>query len=110
MGAAVPNRPRVLVLVEPDPDVLPPPLHLIPGDVEAVQIGSNPTDDDLAGASALYIWDHRFSGLDPLLRTQHHAVVRKGLTGTKFLIRPANATWLPVRQNRNRFRLGGFRS
>ncbi|WP_101952119.1 D-2-hydroxyacid dehydrogenase [Mycobacterium sp. 3519A] len=64
----MPERPRVLVLVEPDPDVPPPPLHLIPDDVEVIQIDSAPTDDDLAGASVLYIWDHRFADLAPLLR------------------------------------------
>jgi phosphoglycerate dehydrogenase-like enzyme len=64
----VPSQTRVLVLVEPDLDVPPPPLHLVPDDVEVVQIGSAPTDEQLAGASVLYIWDHRFADLAPLLR------------------------------------------
>ncbi|MDT7756520.1 MAG: hypothetical protein QOH27_2418 [Mycobacterium sp.] len=64
----MPNCARVLVLVEPDPDGPPPPLHLIPGDVEVVQIDSAPSDEQLAGASVLYIWDHRFADLAPILR------------------------------------------
>jgi phosphoglycerate dehydrogenase-like enzyme len=58
---------RVLVLAEPDPDLPAAPLHLIPDDVDVVPIGSTPTDEQLAGATVLYIWDHRFSGLAPLL-------------------------------------------
>jgi len=50
------------------PDVPPPPLHLIPADVEVVRIGSAPNDEQLAGASVLYIWDHRFADLAPLVR------------------------------------------
>jgi phosphoglycerate dehydrogenase-like enzyme len=64
----VPHPPRVLVLAEPDPEVGLPPLHLIPGDVEVVEIDSAPTDQELAGASVLYIWDHRFADLAPILR------------------------------------------
>ena len=64
----MPNRPRVLVLAEPDPELSPPPLHLIPSHVEVVPVGSLPTDEDLAGASVLYIWDHRFADLAPILR------------------------------------------
>jgi phosphoglycerate dehydrogenase-like enzyme len=64
----VPNRPRVLVLAEPDPELSPPPLHLIPSHVEVVPVGSVPPDEDLAGASVLYIWDHRFADLAPILR------------------------------------------
>jgi phosphoglycerate dehydrogenase-like enzyme len=64
----VPNPSRVLVLAEPDPDVALPPLHMIPGDVEVVAVGSAPTDEELAGASVLYIWDHRFADLAPILR------------------------------------------
>lgn len=61
-------KPRVLVLAEPDADLPPAPLHLIPDDVEVVAIDSSPTDRQLAGAEVLYVWDHRFSGLSPLLR------------------------------------------
>ena len=31
-------------------------------------VGGTPTDDQLAGTQALFIWDHRFSELGPLLR------------------------------------------
>lgn len=64
----MPGRPRVLVLTEPDPELPPAPLHLIPDDVDVVPIDSSPTDEQLAGAAVLYIWDHRFAGLAPLLR------------------------------------------
>ena len=62
----MPNCPRDLVLVEPDPDVPPPPLHLIPGVVEVVQIDSAAIDEQLAaevdahvGASMGHRWDRR---------------------------------------------------
>ena len=85
----MPNRPRVLVLVEPDPDAPPPPLHLIPGDVEVVQIDSAPTDEQLAGASVLYIWDHRFADLAPLLRrTDELRWVHAASVGVNRLICP----------------------
>jgi phosphoglycerate dehydrogenase-like enzyme len=88
-GAVVPNRPRVLVLVEPDPDVPPPPLHLIPADVEVVQIDSAPSDEQLAGASVLYIWDHRFADLAPLLRrTDELRWVHAASVGVNRLICP----------------------
>jgi phosphoglycerate dehydrogenase-like enzyme len=88
-GVAVPSQPRVLVLVEPDPDVPPPPLHLIPDDVEVVQIGSAPTDEQLAGASVLYIWDHRFADLAPLLRrTDELRWVHAASVGVNRLICP----------------------
>jgi phosphoglycerate dehydrogenase-like enzyme len=64
----VPSRPRVLILVEPDPELPSPPLHMIPGDIDVVRINSAPTDEQLAGASVLYIWDHRFADLAALLR------------------------------------------
>ena len=64
----MPNRPRVLVLAEPDQELPPPPLALIPVDVDVVQIDSAPPAELLAGASVLYIWDHRFADLAPLLR------------------------------------------
>jgi phosphoglycerate dehydrogenase-like enzyme len=88
-GAAVPNSPRVLVLVEPDPDAPLPPLDLIPGDVEVVQIDSAPTDEQLAGASVLYIWDHRFADLAPLLRrTDELRWVHAASVGVNRLICP----------------------
>jgi len=88
-GAVVPNCPRVLVLVEPDPDVPPPPLHLIPSDVEVVQIDSAPTDEHLAGSSVLYIWDHRFADLAPLLRrTDELRWVHAASVGVNRLICP----------------------
>jgi phosphoglycerate dehydrogenase-like enzyme len=64
----VPTRPRVLVLAEPDPQVARPPLHLITDDVEVIEVDAAPTDEQLAAASVLYIWDHRFAGLAALLR------------------------------------------
>jgi phosphoglycerate dehydrogenase-like enzyme len=64
----VPTRPRVLVLAESDPQVAPPPLHLITDDVEVIEIDAAPTDEQLAAASVLYIWDHRFAELAALLR------------------------------------------
>jgi phosphoglycerate dehydrogenase-like enzyme len=68
MEPDVPTRPRVLVLAEPDPQVARPPLHLIADDVEVIEIDAAPTDEQLAAASVLYIWDHRFAGLAALLR------------------------------------------
>jgi phosphoglycerate dehydrogenase-like enzyme len=85
----VPSGPRVLVLAEPDPDVPPPPLHLIPDDVEVVRIDSNPTDEQLAGASVLYVWDHRFTELAPLLRrTDELRWVHAASVGVNRLICP----------------------
>jgi phosphoglycerate dehydrogenase-like enzyme len=85
----VPNRPRVLVLAEPDPDAPPPPLHLIPRDVEVVPVGCVPTDAELAGAPALYIWDHRFADLAPLLRrTEELRWVHAASVGVNRLICP----------------------
>ena len=52
---------KVLVLLEPDPELPPPPLHLVPDDVDLVQVDSTPDERQLAGASVLYIWDHRFA-------------------------------------------------
>jgi phosphoglycerate dehydrogenase-like enzyme len=43
-------------------------LHLITDDVEVIEIDAEPTDEQLAAASVLYIWDHRFAGLAALLR------------------------------------------
>nr|WP_255496884.1 MULTISPECIES: D-2-hydroxyacid dehydrogenase [unclassified Mycolicibacterium] len=57
-----------MVLTEPDPELPPPPLELIPADVEVVEVGATPTDQQLAGAQVLYIWDHRFAELGALLR------------------------------------------
>lgn len=34
-------------------------------------VGGAPADDQLAGTQALFIWDHRFSELGPLLRRAH---------------------------------------
>jgi phosphoglycerate dehydrogenase-like enzyme len=85
----VPSRPRVLVLLEPDPELPPPPLHLIPSDVDVVQINSAPTDCQLAGASVLYIWDHRFGDLAPLLRrTDELCWVHAASVGVNRLICP----------------------
>jgi phosphoglycerate dehydrogenase-like enzyme len=85
----VPNRPRVLVLAEADPEVPPPPLHLIPAGVEVVPVDSAPTDEELAGASVLYIWDHRFADLAPLLRrTDELRWVHAASVGVNRLICP----------------------
>ena len=85
----MPSCPRVLVLVEPDPELPPPPLHLIPRDVEVVQIDSAPTDEQLAGSSVLYIWDHRFVDLAPLLRrTDELRWVHAASVGVNRLICP----------------------
>lgn len=59
---------RVLVLTEPDPELPPPPLNLLPADVEVVPVDSTPSAEQLAGASVLYVWDHRFADLGQLLR------------------------------------------
>ena len=58
----------MLVVTEPDPELPPPPLELIDADVSVVEVGAAPTDDQLAGAEILYVWDHRFTELGPLLR------------------------------------------
>ncbi|MCU1696868.1 MAG: phosphoglycerate dehydrogenase-like oxidoreductase [Mycobacterium sp.] len=85
----MPNPPRVLVLAEPDPDVALPPLHMIPGDVEVVPVGSAPTDEELAGASVLYVWDHRFADLAPILRrTDELRWVHAASVGVNRLICP----------------------
>jgi phosphoglycerate dehydrogenase-like enzyme len=85
----VSNPRRVLVLAEPDPDVAPPPLHLIPDDFEVVAVDSAPTDEDMAGASVLYIWDHRFAELAPLLRrTDELRWVHTASVGVNRLICP----------------------
>lgn len=57
----------MLVITEPDPELPPPPLELIPSDVTVVEVGATPTDDQLAGAHIAYIWDHRFAELGQLL-------------------------------------------
>ncbi|MET0698711.1 MAG: D-2-hydroxyacid dehydrogenase [Mycobacterium sp.] len=89
----MPSRTRVLVLVEPDPELPPPPLHLIPGDVEVVQIDSAPTAEQLAGAAVLYIWDHRFADLAPLLRrTDELRWVHAASVGVNRLICPELAS------------------
>ncbi|BBZ28839.1 2-hydroxyacid dehydrogenase [Mycolicibacterium madagascariense] len=59
---------KVLVLLEPDPELPPPPLDLLPADVDVVQVGPTPSDEELAGATVLYVWDHRFADLGPILR------------------------------------------
>jgi phosphoglycerate dehydrogenase-like enzyme len=85
----VPKPPRVLVLSEPDPDVALPPLNLITGDVEVVPVDSTPTDEELAGASVLYIWDHRFADLAPMLRrTEELRWVHAASVGVNRLICP----------------------
>lgn len=86
-------RPRVLVLTEPDPELPPPPLHLLPDDVEVVEIDSAPSDEQLAGASVLYIWDHRFIDLAPLLRrTDELRWVHAASVGVNGLICPELAS------------------
>nr|WP_240163681.1 D-2-hydroxyacid dehydrogenase [Mycolicibacterium sphagni] len=57
-----------MVVTEPDPELPPPPMELIPSDVTVVEVGATPTDEQLTGAQVLYIWDHRFAELGPLLR------------------------------------------
>lgn len=57
-----------MVVTEPDPELPPPPLELIPADVTVVEVGATPTDEELAGAHVVYVWDHRFAELGPLLR------------------------------------------
>ncbi|HZA09193.1 D-2-hydroxyacid dehydrogenase [Mycobacterium sp.] len=85
----MPSRPRVLVLADPDPDVPPAPLHLIPADVDVVGVASTPTDAQLARASVLYIWDHRFADLAPLLRRTDELVwVHAASVGVNRLICP----------------------
>jgi phosphoglycerate dehydrogenase-like enzyme len=64
----VPERSRVLVLADPDPDMAPAPLHLIGDQVDVIAIDSAATEQELSGAKVLYIWDHRFSELGSLLR------------------------------------------
>ncbi len=58
----------MLVVTEPDPELPPPPLELIPAGVTVLEVGATPTDDQLAGAQVLYVWDHRFADLGGLLR------------------------------------------
>jgi phosphoglycerate dehydrogenase-like enzyme len=89
----VPGRPRVLVLAEPDPDLPPAPLHLIPDDVDVVPIDSSPTDEQLSGAAVLYIWDHRFADPAPLLRrTDELRWVHAASVGVNRLICPELAS------------------
>ncbi|WP_163748872.1 D-2-hydroxyacid dehydrogenase [Mycolicibacterium helvum] len=57
-----------MVVTEPDPELPPPPLELIPACVEVVEVGATPTDEQLSGAQVLYIWDHRFAELGAMLR------------------------------------------
>ena len=85
----MPNRPRVLVLAEPDPELPPPPLQLIPAGVEVIEVGGMPTDEQLAGAQVLYIWDHRFADLAALLRrTDELRWVHAASVGVNRLICP----------------------
>ena len=63
------SRPRVLVLAEPDPELPPPPLGLIPPDVDVVEVHGTPTSAQLADAEVLYVWDHRFADLAAALRS-----------------------------------------
>ncbi|WP_158249039.1 D-2-hydroxyacid dehydrogenase [Mycobacterium sp. ENV421] len=62
------SRPLVLVIAEPDPELPPPPLALIPPDVDVVEVHGTPTTEQLADAEVLYVWDHRFADLAPVLR------------------------------------------
>lgn len=85
----MPSSTRVLVLTEPDPELPPPPLQLIPPDVEVVQIDSTPTDEQLAGAAVLYIWDHRFADMAALLgRADELRWVHAASVGVNRLICP----------------------
>ncbi|STZ24600.1 phosphoglycerate dehydrogenase-like oxidoreductase [Mycolicibacterium aichiense] len=59
----------MLVIAEPDPELPAPPLSLIPPDVDVVEVRGTPTGDQLAGAEVLYVWDHRFTDLAPVLRS-----------------------------------------
>jgi phosphoglycerate dehydrogenase-like enzyme len=80
---------KVLVLLEPDPELPPPPLHLVPDDVDLVQVDSTPDEEQLAGASVLYIWDHRFADIAPLLRrTNELQWVHAASVGVNRLICP----------------------
>lgn len=58
----------MLVLAEPDPELPPPPIALIPPDVDVVEVRGTPTPDQLDRADVLYIWDHRFADLAEVLR------------------------------------------
>lgn len=58
----------MVVVTEPDPELPPPPLELIPAAVEVVEVGATPRDDQVANAQVLFIWDHRFADLGALLR------------------------------------------
>lgn len=92
-GAVVPSRPRVLVVTEPDPVLPPPPLELIPDDVDVVEVGVSPTDEQLAGAQVLYVWDHRFADLGALLRrTRELRWVQAASVGVNKLLCPELAT------------------
>ncbi|MGY4711025.1 D-2-hydroxyacid dehydrogenase [Mycolicibacterium sp. CBM1] len=89
----MPSRPRVLVLTEPDPELPPAPLHLVPGEihdgVDIVEVGASPTDAQLAGARVLYVWDHRFADLGPLLdRAPQVRWVQAASVGVNRLICP----------------------
>jgi phosphoglycerate dehydrogenase-like enzyme len=87
----------VLVLAEPDPELPLPPIGLIPPEVDVVEVGGTPTDEQLAGAEVLYIWDHRFADLGPLLRrTAGLRWVHAASVGVNRLICPELATCPPV--------------
>src|SRR3984893_10578548 len=92
-GVTVPSGPRVLVLVEPDSALPAPPQHLIPCDVDVAEIDAPHTDEELAASSVLYIWDHRFADLAPLLRrTDELRWVHAASVGVNRLICPELAS------------------
>ncbi|MCV7229407.1 D-2-hydroxyacid dehydrogenase [Mycolicibacterium komossense] len=83
------GRTRVLILTELEPELPPPPLNLLPDDIDVVEINSAPSDDQLAGASVLYVWDHRFADLGALLRrTDQLRWVQGASVGVNRLICP----------------------
>lgn len=83
----------MVVVTEPDPELPPPPLDLIPAGVDVVEVGATPTDEQLAGAQVLYIWDHRFADLGALLRrTREVRWVHAASVGVNRLLCPELAT------------------
>jgi phosphoglycerate dehydrogenase-like enzyme len=83
----------VVVVTEPDPELPPPPLDLIPAGVDVVEVGATPTDEQLAGAQVLYIWDHRFADLGALLRRAREVRwVHAASVGVNRLLCPELAT------------------
>ena len=67
-GTSLSSRPRVLLIADPDPDLPAAPAELFPDDVDVLAVGSVPTAAQLAETEILYVWDHRFADLAPVLR------------------------------------------